>query len=101
MSERSEDFERERDRQQTRQHEHDRCGAAAALLADRDVGVEQQETQSGKEVEREGPRDHQNHQLDDDVGEEALEGVEADLGRETLLEQIKRERQEKKQQNAT
>ncbi|KAG0162131.1 hypothetical protein DFQ30_003207, partial [Apophysomyces sp. BC1015] len=84
----SEQFERNGDRQQRRHHEHDDRRLLAALLGDRAVRVHQQVAQSSAEVEQIRPRQHEDDQLDERIGEEGFQGCKAELRSQALLEQI-------------
>ena len=96
LLESSEQFERERDRQ-NRRHDEDHDGSAlAAFLVHRIViRIHQEVTDTGAEVKEESPRQPERDDLDDDVGQKALENFEAQFGSEALAEEIQQERKEK------
>ena len=89
----SEEFERHDERQQRRYDQHDDGRLLATFLAYRVVGIEQQEADAGTEVKQEGPRKYEDDDLDEGIGEKALEGVETDLRRQALVQQIEQKRQ--------
>jgi hypothetical protein len=60
--------------------------------------VHEQVTDTGAEVEQEGPRENERDELDDDVGEEALEDFEAEFGSQALIEEVQQERKKNKKQ---
>jgi len=55
-------------------------------------------TDTRAEVEQEGPRENERDELDNDVGEEALEDFETEFGSQALIEEVQQERKKNKKQ---